>query len=427
MKFSVSLVLLSFCAVLNAASTAEVLKRLEEVRAPAVQSGLLRTGDRLAICGDSITEQRMYSRLMETYLTACVPEMRITVRQYGWSGEKADGFLSRMENDVLRFGPTIATTCYGMNDHLYRPFQPWIGELYRAHQESIVKWFQKAGTRVVVGSAGCVGKMPSWVKSASGNVDDLNLNLATLRNLDIGIARGRKSAYADLFPVMYRAHLAAGEKYGAEYAIPGKDGVHPEWAGQAIMAYAYLHAFGLDGDLGTITVDAGSGRAKADGGHSIDRTEAGRVTVTSRRYPFVVPPGDLTKHDSIASGLQWVPFQSELNRFKLVLKGGRAERYRVTWGTASKSFPAAELRRGILLAAEFPENPFTPHFRRVDEAVAAKQAYETKQIKQEFHGNAGAQDMEATVRRTEAERAPLAEAVRNAVTPVTHVIEWTAE
>ena len=92
------------------------------------QELILREGDRLAICGDSITEQRMYSRIIETYLTVCVPDLRVSVRQFGWSGERAPGFLSRMTNDVLRFRPTIATTCYGMNDHRYQPFTAEIGD-----------------------------------------------------------------------------------------------------------------------------------------------------------------------------------------------------------------------------------------------------------------------------------------------------------
>ena len=80
---------------------------------PAPQSGslMLQTNDRLAICGDSITEQKMYSRIIEDYLTVCVPDLHVTVRQYGWSGERAPGFLARMTNDCLRFKPTIATTC----------------------------------------------------------------------------------------------------------------------------------------------------------------------------------------------------------------------------------------------------------------------------------------------------------------------------
>ena len=92
-------------------------------KAPQPGTLLLRKGDRLAIIGDSITEQKMYSRLIETYLTVCWPELQITARQYGWSGEKADGFLRRMDQDCLRFEPTIATLCYGMNDAKYRPFE----------------------------------------------------------------------------------------------------------------------------------------------------------------------------------------------------------------------------------------------------------------------------------------------------------------
>ena len=66
--------------------------KFEPVKAPAPAGLLLKQGDRLAICGDSITEQKMYSRIIETYLTVCVPELKITARQYGWSGETAEGF-----------------------------------------------------------------------------------------------------------------------------------------------------------------------------------------------------------------------------------------------------------------------------------------------------------------------------------------------
>ena len=72
----------------------KAFRKLNPRKAPAPGPLLLRRGDRLAIVGDSITEQRMYSRLIETYLTACMPQLEITARQYGWSGEKTDGFLA---------------------------------------------------------------------------------------------------------------------------------------------------------------------------------------------------------------------------------------------------------------------------------------------------------------------------------------------
>src|SRR5437764_6768641 len=88
--------------------------KFKPIKAPEPRRLLLKPGDRLAICGDSITEQKMYSRIMEDYLTMCAPELKVTVRQYGWSGEQARGFLGRMTNDCLRFKLTVATTWYGM-------------------------------------------------------------------------------------------------------------------------------------------------------------------------------------------------------------------------------------------------------------------------------------------------------------------------
>jgi len=85
-------------------------ERFVLLKAPKAPRLVLKAGDRLAICGDSITEQKMYSRMMEDYLTVCAPDLKVTVRQYGWSGERAPGFLARMTNDCLLFKPTVATT-----------------------------------------------------------------------------------------------------------------------------------------------------------------------------------------------------------------------------------------------------------------------------------------------------------------------------
>src|SRR6266568_1155025 len=158
-------------------------EKFNPLKAPSPPGLVLKQNDRLAICGDSITEQRMYSRIMEDYLTVCVPGLNISVRQYGWSGERAPGFLARMTNDCLRFKPTIATTCYGMNDHEYRAYEERIGETYRTNSIMIVEAFKAHGARVLQGSPGCVGKNPSWSKNGNNTVDDLNLNLCNLRNI----------------------------------------------------------------------------------------------------------------------------------------------------------------------------------------------------------------------------------------------------
>jgi lysophospholipase L1-like esterase len=424
------LLLLSLIAIVCAASAQPLEKKPEgaffekfqPVRAPGTAQPLLKKGDRLAICGDSITEQKMYSRAMETYLTVCVPELNISVRQYGWGGETAPGFLRRLTNDCLRFKPTIATTCYGMNDHGYRPYEESIGQKYRASQATIVEAFKAHGARVVLGSPGCVGLNKNW---DAASVESKNLNLCTLRNLDIEIAQKAGVAFADVFWPMFTAGYAAQQKYGADYAIAGKDGVHPGWAGSFIMAYAFLKAFGLDGEIGAITYDADGGHATVSKGHELLGVKDGVLQLKSSRYPFCAT-GDPSKDNSIRSAMTLVPFNQELNRFMLVVNG-RSAKYRVTWGEESKSYAAGQLARGVNLAEEFVANPFSSAFDKVDKAVAAKQEYETRQIKILFHGPEATANMKAVEKLTERARTPLVAAVRKAFVPVPHTLRVTAE
>ncbi len=416
------------------------------VAAPQPAKLLLKKGDRLAICGDSITEQKKYSRIMEDYLTVCVPQLQVTVRQYGWSGEKASGFLSRMTNDCLRFNPTIATTCYGMNDFEYRPYEDRIGQSYVANSTAVVEAFKAHGARVVLGSPGSISKMPFWVKSATGTVKDLNLSLCQLRNLDIALAQKEKVGFADVFWPMLTGDLVGHQKYGGDYAIPGNDGVHPGWAGHTVMAYAYLKALGLDGQIGTFTVNLKKSKIKVSAGHQVVSASNGEFTITSSRYPFcpcVAAPAaadypvcgqdDLNNFQSIRSGQTLVPFNQDLNRLIIIAKNGTAKNYQVTWGDDRKTFSAERLAQGINLAAEFPHNPFSEKFAQVDAAVAAKQAYETDEIQKQFEGGNNSSRAERNAHteeilaQAETKHTELANAVAAAFAPVTHTIKIEAE
>jgi len=125
--------------------------------------------------------------------------------------------------------------------------------------------------------------------------------------------------------------------------------------------------------------------------------------------------------------MEMVPFNQELNRLMLVVKNGKAENYKITWGNETKRYTAAQLGRGVNLAADFPSNPFSEAFAKVDEAVAAKQAFETVQIKQAFRSPEAKADMQAVAAQTEKEREPLVAAIRAACVPVTHTIRISAE
>ncbi len=431
-------------------SNAALLSGFMPVAAPQPTHLILRHGDHVAICGDSITEQKMYSRIMEDYLTMCVPQLNVTVRQYGWSGEKAPEFLQRMTNDVLRFEPTVATTCYGMNDHEYRTYEDRIGDTYRTNQEMIVDTFKHWGVRVILGSAGCVGKVPTWQKDrALYTVDELNSNLGTLRNIDAELAAKMNVGFADVFEPMLNAGTVARQRYGTNFNISGADGVHPNWAGHTVMAYAFLKGMGLDGEIGTFTVDLKKNQMKTTAGHEVIGANTGEFQIKSARYPFCPcePEGAAARHypvcgkteisrdDNIEAGMALVPFNQDLNRLTLIAKNGSAKQYSVTWGDQKKNFSAEQLAQGINLSVEFPSNPFTEAFAKVDAAVAAKQEFETKEMKTDFRPNGNLRapieevipQTEKVVKDDEKKHDQLAAAVSAAFVPVTHIIRIEAE
>ncbi|MFZ4507850.1 MAG: SGNH/GDSL hydrolase family protein [Fimbriimonas sp.] len=384
---------------------------------------LIRPQDRIAILGDSITEQKQYSRIIETYLRVCTPELGVDVRQYGWSGETWDGMLGRMQNDVLRFKPTLATSCYGMNDHGYRAYEQGIGDRYTRNTETAVSVLRAAGARVVLGSPGTIGKVPTWVQGA-GSVDAMQDNLAKLSDITKATAQRTGSGYADVNGIMAQARLLSKKLYGDGYTLEGNDGVHPGWSGHLVMAYAFLKGLGVSGEIGTIQVQLGKS-AKASPGHKILSVKGDTVNIESQRYPFCIPAGDVRDTYQLASGASLVPFFRDLNRFTLVVKGTKPGAYEVKWGDWTKKFTSAELNAGINLAEFFPENPFTAAFNRVDNAVAAKQAYETDQIKTLFHSEQGRRDLDGVANSSEPRRTQLVQAINAERTPVTHSLTIT--
>ena len=393
---------------------------------------LLKPGDRVVITGDSITEQKIYSRFIEDYLLACVPQLDVTVTQLGWSGERAPGFADRMDNDLLPLKPNVVTTCYGMNDGLYKAYEPVIGEAYEKSMRQIVEHVKQAGAIVLVGSPGAVDF--DTFKRPDVPPPVYNDNLAHLRDIARELAFQTGEPFADVHDQMILAMRRAKPVLGAAYHVCGPDGFHPAPDGQLVMAYAFLKGLGLDGQIGTINVEWGGEKptATTGDGHKVLSASKDGLEIESARYPFCFY-GDPKLPDGTRSILPYLPFNADLNRFMLVVKGLPTAAATVTWGDASQRFTREQLEAGVNLAAEFLDNPFSAPFKALDDLVAKKQAFETSMIKQcitnfrtyrTLLGNdAEAEKAMATLR----ERLMAAEQkwqadVRAAVTPVRHTL-----
>ncbi len=87
----------------------------------------LKNGDTVVFYGDSITDQRLYTTFVETYVVTRFPELRVRFVHSGWGGDRVGGGGGgpvdlRLRRDVVAYRPTVMTIMLGMNDGHYRAY-----------------------------------------------------------------------------------------------------------------------------------------------------------------------------------------------------------------------------------------------------------------------------------------------------------------
>jgi lysophospholipase L1-like esterase len=397
----------------------------------SARAEMLRAGDNVAVIGDSITEQKIYSVYIEDYLLMCAPVTNLESHQFGWSGEAATGFLKRVESDVLPFHPTVATTLYGMNDGGYISSNPQTAAAFLNNTVAFIKKLQAGGVRLIlVGSPGAVDseQFKTW-RLARCSPNAYNQTLLDLGNAAQQAAQETGATFVDVHTPMMAAMEKAKAKYGADYPTT-QDGVHPLFNGHLVMAYAFLKALGCTGDIGTITLDYKTGVATGSDGHEIISSSPTKIEIESTRYPFCFVD-DPAKTGSSREVLDCVPFNEELNRFRLVVTNLSMPHMKVKWGAAEKTFTAEQLAAGINLSAEFLDNPFNAAFAKVETAVKAQQAFETPATKILLHSLPAwqaslpeAKDVETQLQSAVVGKSQNLEATaRSAFAPVRHTLE----
>jgi len=348
----------------------------------------------------------------------------------------------------MTFSPTVAVVCYGMNDGNSNVLNDTLARSYRSGLEKVIANFQRGHARtIIIGSPPVVDSFYfKNARHAEVTAAQVNESLGQLGAIAKEVAEEKGVLFADLHTPMMEAMTKAKARLGERYPFSGEgDGVHGGPNEHLVMAYAVLKALGCDGHVGTITYDAATGTASATDGHRIVASQPGNGVVESSRYPFCffngtkdadqqnAPPQSQFagnwKHGNAAI-LPFVQFNQELNRYLLVVQNLHSPRAKITWGDQSQEFSAAELARGVNLAAEFLKNPFVPAFAAVDRVVIHKQTFETQFITHFLFDQpalrkavpakvAALEMMDAGFREV---HAGLLDNCRKAIKPVTHTI-----
>jgi len=311
-------------------------------------------GDRVVFYGDSITDQRLYTVYVETYIVTRFPRLNASFVHSGWGGDRVSGggggsIDVRLERDVIPYRPTVVTIMLGMNDGGYHAFDDATFAQYTQGYQHIVESVQKAlpqirFTLIQPSPFDDVTRPPSF---AGG------YNAVLIRYGEWVKDYGRRvgATVADLNTPVVAVLQEANEADPklAQEIVP--DRVHPGPEGHLIMAEAILKAWNAPATVATVEIDA----AKKSIVNAVN-TEVNALTshnngLTWKQTDKALPmPFDMS-NPVTALVMRCSDFIQGLDQEPLRVTGLTAERYALKIDDESTgTFTAAQLADGINLA-----------------------------------------------------------------------------
>jgi lysophospholipase L1-like esterase len=214
---------------------------------------LVKSGDKIAFLGDSITAQGWgqpngYVRLVIAGLKA--NGVAAEAVPAGISGHKSDQMLARLEKDVLSKKPQWMTLSCGVNDAWHGPRGVPLDEAMAANgtfDANVAQrgTYQKNITEII-DRATAAGVRPVILTATVIKEDldgELNQKVAPYNDFLRSLAKEKQVPLADL-NAMFQKAIKAANKPGTN--VLTSDGVHMGPDGNQLMAEGVLQAFGLN-------------------------------------------------------------------------------------------------------------------------------------------------------------------------------------
>jgi lysophospholipase L1-like esterase len=283
----------------------------------------IKDGDRIVFYGDSITDQRLYTTFVETYIVTRFPSLNVSFVHSGWGGDRVTGggggpIDRRLERDVFAYKPSVVTVMLGMNDARYQPFKQEIFDVYAKGYEHLVESLKSnlPGVRLTLiqpSPYDDVTRKPSF----EGGYNQV---LVRYGEFVKQLAEKEGAAVADLNTSVVAALKKALEIDANRAQDLIRDRVHPGPAGQLLMARALLEAWNAPAIVSDIEIDAASSKpVKAENAKVENLTVNGTITWTQRDFSLPMPV-DL-KNATIALAVKASDVEQALNRQTLKVSG----------------------------------------------------------------------------------------------------------
>lgn len=313
----------------------------------------LKNGDRVVFYGDSITDQRLYTTFVETYVITRFPKLDVSFVHSGWGGDRVTGggggpIDLRLQRDVLAYKPNVVTVMLGMNDGRYRAFDQKIFETYSDGYQHLVQKLKSdlPGLRMTL-----IEPSPyDDVTRAATFEGGYNAVLVRYSQFVKELAAKEKFDVADLNTAVVAALKKANatDANTAQKIIP--DRIHPGAGGHLLMAAELLKAWKAPAVVAVVEIDAAKGSATRTENTKVAelKTEGGLAwTQTDNSLPLPIDLGDATTALAVKSS----DVMDSLNRQGLKVTGLSAARYQLRIdGEAVGEFTKEQLNEGVNLS-----------------------------------------------------------------------------
>ncbi len=321
----------------------------------AENSFYLKEGDRVVFYGDSITDQRLYTTFVESYVLARFPQLNVSFVHSGWGGDRVTGggggkIDERLRRDVIAYKPTVVTIMLGMNDGGYKVFDPGLFDTYANGYRHVIKTLKEAlpGVRITVIQPSPYDDVTRPPTFEGG----YNTVLVRYSQFVKQLAQEEELQVADLnTPVVAALEKArATDPALAQRIVP--DRVHPGPGGHLVMAAALLEAWNAPALVSSVQIDTIQERVA--GTEAVNTEVANlspggalRWTQADRALPM---PYDMSDAP-LALAVRSSDVVESLNRQPLTVKGLTASRYTLRIdGEEAGAFTKEQLAAGINLA-----------------------------------------------------------------------------
>ena len=219
----------------------------------------LKDGDRVVFYGDSITDQRLYTTFIETYVVTRFPQLNVRFVNSGWGGDRASGSGGgpidvRIQRDVIAYKPTVMTIMLGMNDGGFRPYDAALFRTFTSGYEHILDTVKKAlpGVRITVIQPSPFDDVTRPVNFEGG----YNAVLVRYGQWIKELARRQGLTVADLNTPMMAALEKAKDIDAALAQKIMPDRIHPSPGGHLVLAAALLKAWNAPATVTSVEIDA---------------------------------------------------------------------------------------------------------------------------------------------------------------------------